>query len=142
MKLFDTRVPPTAARLADFERTLPAALPDDYRAFLRVHNGGRPEPSGFAIPGLGDRSGIARFLALDGAPWDDLEAHLRMYSGRIPRGWLPVAYDDCGNLLLMPLAGPARGRLFFWDHEAEGDGTAAPTWEVAESFARLLERLT
>lgn len=39
----------TERRLAKLEKQLGVRLPDDYRAFMLEHNGGRPEPQGFAF---------------------------------------------------------------------------------------------
>jgi hypothetical protein len=42
--------PVTDAELAAFESDQGVLLPEDYRAFLKQWNGGRPVPDGFRIP--------------------------------------------------------------------------------------------
>lgn len=120
----DSRPPTTETAVAKLEKQLKHPLPPDYRAFLLAHNGGVPDPPTFALPGERKPTQVLNsFLALGGEPdVDDLSEFLKTYRRRLPAGFLPVAYDAFGNLIIIALAGGKRGQVYFWDHEREQDG--------------------
>jgi cell wall assembly regulator SMI1 len=49
MRFTESGPPLTEERLQGAERRLGVTLPDEYRAFLLRHNGGRPHPSTLSI---------------------------------------------------------------------------------------------
>jgi hypothetical protein len=51
-----------------------------------------------------------------------LDAAVAHYRGRIPAWLLPIAADEGGNAICVGLRGEGRGRIYFWDHEREGEG--------------------
>lgn len=53
----------------------------------------------------------------------------KMYSGRIPLPWLPIASAPGGNQLCLALTGDSQGAVKFWDHECE----VAPDFHQAGS---------
>jgi hypothetical protein len=141
MNVKEHRGPIPEDRIQQFENRFGASLPEDYRAFLLQTNGGYPDPGGFAIRGTSDVSQVSRFLALDGERWDDIEVYQDRYDGRIPAGWLPIGYDDFGNLLLLGLEGANRGRVAFWDHELERDDPVdadTPLTRLSSSFSSFV----
>jgi hypothetical protein len=136
--------------LAALERELGVRLPDDYREFMLVHNGGRPEPADFPIPGepVPDSwSTLQFFLSLNGQEYyTDLGWHLDMFRDRVPAELLPIAYDPGGNLVCLGIRGEHRGTVFFWDHELEAEEDKEPDYRnlsfVAESFTAFLQSLS
>ncbi len=132
-------------RIRALERALQASLPEDYRAFLRVHNGGEPQRACFAFT---DREGraadsvISRFYGVDD-PGDDLEKTWRYFleGERVPPGYLPIARDVFGNMLLLSLAPASFGSVHFWDHELEHLEGEAMVSFVAGSFEALVVSL-
>jgi len=57
------------------------------------------------------------FLGLGDDPaWDIAALALDTYEGQIPEGWVPIALDPGGNLLLLG-SDDVGSRIFAWDHE-------------------------
>jgi len=135
----NSRPPTTEAAIATLEKRLKHKLPVDYRSFLLSHNGGVPSPPTFAPAGATTPTeALNSFLALGGEPGvDDLISFLRIYEARLPAGFVPVAYDAFGNLILLALTGKRRGQVFFWDHEREGEGN--PSRLIANDWTSFLE---
>lgn len=63
-----------------------------------------------------------------------------LYMGRVPSGCIPVAEAPGGNQILLGLEGPAKGKVYFWDHESESS-VVADLVLVADSFQEFLTRL-
>jgi hypothetical protein len=139
--------PLTEGQLVQAERTLGVVFPADYRAFMREHNGGRPEPDGFAIawrPGqkaaaAGASSMVSWFFSIHDGPHENL---LRMnqvtFSGRLPQGTIAIGRDPGSNLLLLRCDdSPQRGELQYWlmEMERRGDNLG----RVAASFDEFLQ---
>src|SRR5689334_6244861 len=65
--------PLTEDRLAQLEARLKARLPDDYRAFLLTHNGGRPALNRFTyeLDGEAQESILEWFFAVHDQPYEE-----------------------------------------------------------------------
>src|SRR5438874_2719786 len=100
------------ADVSHFEMSIAVRLPDDYREFLLRYNGGYPSPNGFR----GGDEVLNHFFGL----WQkhaDLNYELLAHRRFIPEGMIPIASDPFGNAILLEVANPNRGRIWFWDHE-------------------------
>jgi len=131
-------------RLAAFERRLGSAVPDEYRRFLVIHNGGNPEPRAFVIPPDGAEGQVENLYGLhDGPDYLQLEGMWEIYRPRLPPGLLPVGDDPNGNALCLGLAGGYRGKVLFWDHERalSGSDPCADMPVIAADFDALLAGL-
>jgi len=141
----------TEERLAQLEERLGQRLPEDYRAHMLAHNGGRPAEEGFAFfnEGLGapDRSILSAFFAIHDGAYDDstpegclgqpLEDVWECCAEELEEpATLPIGRDPCGNLICLRYSGEKAGRIFFYDHETE---TPSP---LADSFSAFLASLT
>lgn len=139
--------PATPERVAAFEDRIGHALPDDYRRFLLTDNGGQPERPVFAVPP--DHWDVLRYLPglHDGPYYHNLEYPLRTYrdEGRMPPELIPIGSDPFGNWICLGVAGEPRGRVYFWEHEAEADEDEPPTWDnlrrLADSFTEFVAGL-
>jgi hypothetical protein len=137
--------PRAPEQLAAFERSIGSALPDGFRRFLARCDGGRPGPNrldndaGTAV-GLG----VTQFLGI-GDGDNSIRTRLDEYAGRTGAGLLPIADAEGGNLVLLSIAGPDVGSVWFWDHEMEADEGEPPRPEaltrVAGDFEELLADL-
>ena len=112
------------APLSDEEITraawrLKVQFPDEYRAFLKRYNGGRPTPDGF--PYGTDTSTLQIFYTIDDGPANlfDEVASIRANTP-IPPEYLPIAQDDFGNPICLMVKGADKGRVYFWDLDAYG----------------------
>jgi hypothetical protein len=124
--------------LIDLEATIGKQLPSDYKNFLLAYNGGIPENNIFDIPSADNSSGISELLGVD-----DIINSKRIMHNRLVEDALPIAYDECGNLICLVL-GPKEG-VYFWEHEWESDEGEEPTWEnmhfLASTFTEFLDCL-
>lgn len=128
-----------------FETFVGCRLPKEYAEFLKANVGDTPIPSAFEVPGEGDTSVQYFFPLLSKRKTDTLTYKLKNYAGRVPEDMLPIGADPGGNLILLAVAGPKRGKVFFWDHEREGDDEEQPYYDnikqLADSFADFLASL-
>jgi hypothetical protein len=83
---------------------------------------------------------VYRFLSLNDGGRFDLQEHLLGAREYIPAGFVPIALDSGGNMLLIRAAGASLGRVFFWDHEAARDDPRN-LYEVAGSVDEVIGRL-
>jgi hypothetical protein len=123
----------TEIDVSQFEMEIAARLPDDYRAFLLRYNGGYPQPNGF----VGGNEVLNYFFGL----WQkraSLNYELLAYRDFIPKGMIPIACDPGGNLVLLEVARPNRGRIWFWDHECANSPRKAISL-LAASFTQFVD---
>lgn len=153
--------PPSAKLLAAFEKQIGAKLPEDYKQFLRQHNGGKPEPNGFDFGG--QPWGVECFFPLrefdpvefedigfNDLPnwpvqcaWEDLQTDLKgLYAdcdldnqGYQLDRLLPIGTDGYSNYFCLVLEGDETGSLVFFDHET---GCVTP---LAASFSEFVSGL-
>lgn len=135
-------VPATDENIRAFEAKWEITLPDSYKEFLKLYNGGSPTPGAFKFTedAIENEGEVRQFLGLNSNGEDNLEEYLESYGGCIPAGALPIAYDDFGNLICLNFAEPAVS-VGFWDHETEDeDATAEPKlFFVANDFSSFCE---
>ncbi len=128
-----------------FEQTVGADIPTDYRDFLLKNNGGKPTPNVFDIPQENNASVLREFFGLNGAKTSKFQAKLETYKDRYPADMLPIGSDPSGNLVLLSVTGTEKGKVYFWDHELEADDERQPYYEniylISNSFAEFLEGL-
>lgn len=140
MKFFDEGESITAKEIDALENTIGKPFPEEYRAFLLGHNGGRPEPAIVDIDGASQgASQIQIFLGVTGpVESETLEWSWQVFQERIPERLLPIADDPFGNLFCLSLEGPDRGHVFFLDRYE--DAPAEPHL-VARSWNDFLAKL-
>lgn len=96
------------------------SLPEAYRVFLLIFNGGRPEPSDFSVPQWHYQASLVNdFSGIIPGRYNDIEKNIEILGYRLPNGFIPIADDPGGNAILLSLHGPTRGKVYFWDHENE-----------------------
>ena len=50
----------------------------------------------------------------------DLSLAISDYSGRLPKGLLPIGGDLFSNQICLSVSGLTKGLVYFWEHEAVG----------------------
>jgi hypothetical protein len=123
-------------------------LPKTYREFLLSYNGGIPE-NNLVFDYVDDNNTLGSNLRyLFGiTPEDNLNVlrYIETYENRIPKTMFPIATDDFGNLILIGVKNPYRGKVYFWDHEMEADEEEQPYYEniflISSSFEEFIEGL-
>ena len=119
-------------------------LTKSYREFLLKYNGGEIEPNTFKLS-EGENS-LSSFFQINSKETDeDLVCNYKLYIDRTPLGYIPIADDHFGNLILLCLKGKNREKVYFWDHEFEVDDGENPNYEnmtlIANNFQEFLENL-
>ena len=135
--------PVLPADIIEFEETNEVSLPEDYKAFLLQHNGGRPENNVLADAGT-DVQWL--FGMVEEPAWASLFHALDAYEGRIPAWYIPIGTDSGGNLFIMSLYEENKGVIALWWHEDEAEQNGSEYFEnlthVANSFSEFTDLLT
>jgi hypothetical protein len=133
-------------KLDEAESLLKASLPICYREFLKVNNGGKPEPSGFSFTlrnGETTNSTVHYFFAIHNGRVGNLFRQFEITKDRIPSGLLAIATDPFGNLIAIPTLKQTDVPVYFWDHEKEIYG--APWFDnmatISDSFEKFINNL-
>jgi hypothetical protein len=130
---FESTNPPASE--ADLERLrvgLGFEPPPALLAFLRAHDGARPEENDVdeSLPGAEAGIGVDDFLGVDGV----VDTVQRLGS-RLRSDVVPIADAAGGNLVCMS---SQDGSIWFWDHELED---ADPLSRIADSLDAFLTML-
>lgn len=131
--------------------SLPVWLPDDYKDFLLLHNGGTPVNGSFRYPFEGTEtiSTIDFFYAVRAKPnryrFDNLiyDGFLH-YRNDLPRLSIPIARVDEDSFVLLFEAGPYRDGVWYyiWLHDDPGcDETEGAIAKIADSIPEFLGML-
>ena len=146
----DAKSPITTEDLDALEGRLGIKIPLQYRQWLLKYNGGRPIPSGFRFKreaGPYTDSTIAWFFAVYDGKFENFETKYRFWkitTKRVPGDLVPIARDPFGNLICLSFSGDDQGRVYFWNHEEEGEEGPA-TYEnchlIADSFQEFIDHL-
>lgn len=111
--------------ISKFEKSVGFNLPESYREFLLMYNGGKPTPKYFVIPEWEEPySLINDFWRISPGEWDDLQEQVELFEGRFPQGFISIARDPGDNQVLLGLIDEYRGKVYFWDHENEGNSNS------------------
>src|SRR5262249_19032361 len=126
------------------ETRVGAKLPGEYRRFLQLENGGKPDVRGFRFKtadGGISNSQVEWFFGLCKNDGYGLLDKVDVYGGRIPGGTLPIACDPFGNLVLLSLNMKDYGAVLFWDHETELT-ISENVFKISDSFSAFIESLS
>jgi len=146
----------TEAEIAAFEAELGATLPEDYRAFLLDMNGGQTTRSHcvFTMRMRKVREDETVLNSLNSLDDPDDQSNLatqwRWERTWLPREVIPVGYDGFGGTVVVVVAGPRRGQVWFLDGldpRPEGSNPRVEWFDqrdvskVADSFREFMSGL-
>ncbi|MBN2293227.1 MAG: SMI1/KNR4 family protein [Pirellulales bacterium] len=144
------RPPLTLEEISIFEKEIRGQLPDDYKQFLSLHNGGICDPEQ-GLPWAGDIHKVLSFLPL--LPANEYSGirnslfHLRELNPVKIDGFLPIAITDSECQICIAYRGSNAGKVFFTAYKykiADNDDmipidvTMVP---LADSFTDFLDHL-
>jgi cell wall assembly regulator SMI1 len=145
---FEVTFDPTSEEeIQVFETRHGFTLPEEYKAFLLVHNGGKRGLRRFETKDKKIETSVIMFLPLlNGNDWKNLEDSYRKFiTGRIvPDHFLPIGTDPRNSLICIVVHGPERGQIFFCDLEyLEEDHRLLPSciMPVSNSFKEFYNSL-
>ena len=137
--------------IALLENAVRISLPEEFKSWLMVQNGGWPDWSNNFIPR--DVIGNIETSILVSSFFNTREIIdvRRNYENRLLANILPFADDGGGNLLCIGISGEQYPCIYFWDHEQEPEafkllglklrGNKTNLHLVAKSFSEFLEML-
>jgi cell wall assembly regulator SMI1 len=132
--------PASEEQISALESQIGATLPEDYKAFLRTHNGGRPAPDAFSfINDLDEEEedivecffpvrtvdcSTMEDMTIDDLPdwpvqcaWEDLQRDVReLDECELDNQILPIGTDGSGNYIAIVLDGEHSGSIVFFEH--------------------------
>jgi hypothetical protein len=134
----------TKQRINEFEQKIKYILPKDYFNFLLKNNGGKPEMNLCNVKDYKQIS-VNYFFGLDlKVRTNELNYALSVFNNRIPKGYIPIASAEGGNLICINLASDTN-TIYFWNHEEESEEGEEPTiknmYKIADNFTNFLEML-
>jgi cell wall assembly regulator SMI1 len=123
IEIVDKGEPITNDQIQVAESRLGIVIPEPYRAFLLVNNGGRPEPDGIDVVGLsGTETDVAWFKGLI----DREESNTIAWTLDILRQGYPHKH-------VLPIASDSSGGIFCIDLE-EGEGFPVVYFEIGGAW--------
>ncbi|WP_080962677.1 SMI1/KNR4 family protein [Chromobacterium subtsugae] len=131
---------PTRSEIEFYSKNIGIKFPEDYLNFLTIQNGGKPDPSSVKI---GNKEKSIQYLYAFKNPMESctLDYAITIFNGRIPQGFIPIAHESSGSLLIMNCTVDGLGEIYFWDHNNEADNSISPYFgnmkKIAQSFTEL-----
>lgn len=131
------------------EKRLGIRLPQDLKEHYLLHNGGRPRPRFFVKDG--EAYDVHQFLSMntddENSSFEGSYVMLVDQTPEFPRGCIPFAYDQGGDLFMYSVNPESFGNIMFMSHEDYEDDDRyvvflAPTLkEFINSLTELPEGL-
>lgn len=106
IEILEQGSPITEEDIKNLERSIGVSIPPSYRGFLLKNNGGRPEPNGIIINGLGgEETDIAWFNAvIDSEESNTIKSTIGIIREGYPhKNVLPIARDSGGSIFCIDL---------------------------------------
>lgn len=120
----------SATAISEFEKEFNRSLPDEFKKFVKLHNGGRPERRAFTMEDGTERE-IKTFLSFNRT---DRENVWKLNDPKAV-GFTAFAIDNFGNLIGFT----EKNTVTFWKHESDTAQTVAGSFD---DFLGLLQSTT
>jgi hypothetical protein len=136
-----------------FEQAVGCRLPEDYREFLLIFNGGQTslDQVVFPIDDSGNDTTILNSFCKLNSPQGNLEkTHDRLKNDdEFPRDLLVIGYDDGGSRVCLVIHGDRRGEIWFNDRLDPHEPKRRLAWydrkrdfkKLANSFTEFIQML-
>ena len=110
--LEDSGSPVTNDDIREFEEYYSGVLPEDFKSFLRIANGGFPTID----IGIQEVYGISdcQFSIKDTTDDYNSEGYYR-----IPKGLVWIMHNGCGDGYCLSIRNDSHGHIYFWSHDGE-----------------------
>jgi len=100
------------------EAKLGINLPIEYKDFLLLHNGGRPEKDHYGFVENDNGSVLDWFFAIyKGDNCINLLKEFLRHENRIPKEFIPIARDPGSNIVCLGVNGSEYGKVYFWEFD-------------------------
>jgi len=140
----ESEPPLTDKEIEIIHKRLGYKLPDEYRQFLQVSNGGVPSPDAVRHDGEYYDYVSCFYAVRNNAYSNDLFVNIEEYKDLILSHYLPIGDSPGGNVYCISLKAEDFGAVYFWDHD-EANYEGEP-WEfnmtlLSPSFNKFIESL-
>lgn len=102
-------------QIIELEKAIGLLLPDDYKSFLLINNGGRPVPNNFRTSNGEYESDVQFFFGLTQGNYGIKDNYI-LLRDRLLDEEIAIAVDSGGNYILLNLS---TRKVYFFDHEIE-----------------------
>jgi hypothetical protein len=129
------------AAIVALEKELGCTLPTSLRDFLLAHNGGRPVPRQFLVPGHPEGKMGVKLLYGVTRPSDiqNMGFQFREFRECYGEGKVAIAGTDTGDRILLDVSD---GSIWFWDYTANEEEGDRALYRIADSHPEFLNSLT
>lgn len=138
--------PVEESAIVNFEALLGGRLPESYRGFMVLSNGGsKPKQENFTVLETGERTMLSDLYPLTPDGKGELFDEFIALRQEIPEYLISIGHDIGGNKLCLVIAGSELGKLLFYDHELRSfnkKSTRENFNVCANSFDEFLEGLS
>ena len=133
LSLRDSQPNTSIEKIKEFERDYELELPEEYKKFLLLNNGGTPDKV-YYIENNADL--VVNFFLSLGSKKFSLEEYIEDWrEDKFPGQFVPIGEDAFGNIICISFSAETKGQIYFFDHETTDMRFIAP------SFQHLLEKL-
>lgn len=141
-----SNVPYEKHMIEQFEKSTGLQLKKEYLEFLEKYNGGNPESNIVELDNEEIKSfSITTFFGVGIDGINDVIEQFSLLYKRVPKGCLPIARVEGGNIICLNLNIEKNGYVFLWNHETEllyeDDMTIEKLYPVADSFTEFLNKI-
>ena len=138
--------PASDEQVTTFERRIGAKLPEDFRSFLLLHNGGKPNPKRFSTSDGKIESMVSIFFPLSGETDETLVAEYEKFTLRdqLPPNLLSIAKDPTDNRITIAFQGDDVGAVYYWscdEEPAPASRSYAYLRKIADRFSDFAAKL-
>lgn len=147
MNLHGSGAKVTEEDLLNFENQIKGKLSEEYKAFLLSTNGGYLDDFLVTPDFVEIIDGEEFTQSINPDKFYDLSEVIEEYEVNledevIHKGYIPIAYDSSGNLILLVAEiGEDNGKIFFANHEEQDDDGIFILSKLADSFDEFIESL-
>jgi cell wall assembly regulator SMI1 len=129
-------------RLKSFEDSLRCVLPDDFRRWLEVVNGGEPTKPCVVVSDVYGISCFHRIYGLhEGADYIQFDRANRILARNLNPGLVAFGDDAGGNQFTVSVRGQDYGAVIFWDHETGDEYVLGGNFAEFNSALRASEEV-
>ncbi|MDT8715885.1 SMI1/KNR4 family protein [Clostridium sp. 19966] len=130
--------------LNSMEKNYGFSFPAEYEDFLKKYNGGRPENNIVKLNNEEIESlCVNYFFGVGINSVDDIFSSINTFNGRIPKGCVPIARVEGGDIICININKDMYGHIYYWDHEKEiqfefNEIAITDLIHLAESFNKFI----
>ena len=146
LKVTDCKKALTQHDIINLEKILHITLPEEYKNFLLLNNGGQPDKDCYPMLSKNiEGADIAWFYAYYEGKISSLTNEYEENKDIIPEDFISIGYGSGGNEICLGVSGPAFGKLYFfvrnWASDEEGAPLPDNMYLISNNFTDYINSL-